>query len=67
MVGYNLPNNRSEVSNLINDIDKTYNIKIGVIDFRSLLKLCILKIINNTEFEKTKLENLHGYLSIEII
>lgn len=67
VVGFNFPNNRSEVENLINDIYQTYKFKIGIIDFRSLLKLCVLNLTSNTKFDKIKLENLHGYLSIELI
>ena len=40
-VGYNPPNMRAEVEGLVNDIKKTYGIKIGVIDFFSLLKMSI--------------------------
>ncbi|WP_072679529.1 hypothetical protein [Arcobacter sp. LA11] len=67
VVGYLLPNNRSEVESLINDIYKTFHFKIGIIDFHTLLKLCILNHISEEKFEKQKLENLHGYLSINTL
>ena len=38
-VGYNPPNERAEVSRLIADIKNAFGIKIGVIDFHSLLML----------------------------
>lgn len=40
-VGYNMPNNRAEVSRLIEDIKKAFGIKIGVIDLFSLIRLAI--------------------------
>ncbi len=40
-VGYKPPNDRSEVTSLIQDINKTFGVRIGIIDFRSLLRLAI--------------------------
>ena len=49
-VGYNPPNDRSEVSQLIADIKSTFNVRIGVIDFFSLLTIAAatMRSSNNT-------------------
>src|SRR5690606_22336524 len=39
VVGFNLPNDRAEVSGLIADIRNTFGVTIGVIDIRALLRL----------------------------
>jgi hypothetical protein len=67
VVGYYLPNNRSEVEGLIKDINITYGFRIGVIDLYTLIKMTVLSTISSGAFDKSKLENLNGYISIETI
>lgn len=64
VVGYNLPSDRSEVNALIADIFKTYNISIGVIDFRSLVKLVIAHLFENRRCAPQALKRLHGIIQI---
>ena len=52
VVGYNLPNDRSDLISLIHDFYNVFNIKIGVIDLRSLLILVGSKIIYGKEHDK---------------
>lgn len=46
-VGFRLPNDRSDVTRLIEDIKSTFNINISLLDFESLSTLAIKAIINN--------------------
>jgi len=64
VVGFYLPNDRSEVSNLIEDVYKIFRIKIGVIDFESLLKICYEAVLNNKAPRKEDLVNLYGFIKI---
>ena len=64
VVCYNLPNNRSEVNSLINDIFETYKIVIGVIDFRSLLKIAGSQLFLTKQHRKDQLEKLHGIIKL---
>ncbi|MDD3906220.1 MAG: hypothetical protein PHS46_06815 [Candidatus Omnitrophica bacterium] len=62
VVGFYMPNDRSEVSLLLEDIKKTFGINIGIIDFASLLRLCYEALINN-KYPKTKdMTNLYGFI-----
>lgn len=44
VVGFNPPNDRSEVFDLVNDIKKAFGIVIGVIDFRSLVMMALASL-----------------------
>jgi hypothetical protein len=67
VVGYLMPNNRSEVSTLINNIKKTYDIKIGVIDFESLLKIVLQRILFERAINFDDIENLEGMINVKDI
>lgn len=62
-VGYYLPNDRSEVSDLINDIKNTYGYKIGVIDLFTLIKINVSILIEDRSFDKEQLYELEGYVN----
>jgi hypothetical protein len=64
VVGYNMPNNRSEVSSLISDINKTFNVSIGVIDFESLLKIVGKALFEELYPNKEGIEKLYGFIKI---
>ncbi len=66
VVGYELPNARAEVTKLINDIDRTYNIRIGVIGLRALFTMAVSAISNNQTLEAVKLNNLKGILNVDL-
>ena len=65
VVGYNLPNNRAEVLTLIKDIKSTYNITIGVIDFKTLLIILLNKILYNKNIIISNIEKVEGYVKIK--
>lgn len=64
VVGYNLPNDRSEVASLIADIHKAFGIVIGVIDLRSLLFLVAATILQGKVHNVEELRNLHGIIRV---
>jgi hypothetical protein len=64
VVGYELPPNRSEVANLVDDIYDTYKIAIGIVDFRSLVRLALLKLRQNREPKPDDLRRLRGIIQI---
>lgn len=66
VVGYELPNARAEVTKLINDIYRTYNIRIGVIGLRALFTMAVSAISNNQTLEAVKLNNLKGILNVDL-
>ena len=61
VVCYNLPNERSEVSRLINDIKKVYGFKIGIFDLYTLLKIAVSIVVDNKSFDVEELYGLEGY------
>lgn len=64
VVGYELPPDRSEVSNLVQDIYDTYKISIGVIDFRSLVNLAIIRLLLDKSPKADDFSKLRGIIQI---
>lgn len=64
VVGYNFPNDRSEVSSLINDIFVAYGITIGVMDLRSLLEIAAKQILRGEEHNREQLMRLYGLIEL---
>lgn len=67
VVGYNLPNDRSEVMALISNIRKAYGIVIGVIDIRSLLRLVTATLFEGKSHNKNDIFNLYGIIDVSDI
>lgn len=65
-VGYLLPNDRAEVSSLIIDFKNTYGIKIGIIDYRSLVKMAISSVLKNKTINKENVLNLEGMIDVNL-
>lgn len=65
-VGYWLPNDRAEVSNLMNDFKTTYGYKIGVLDLKTILTMAVTVIVDNKTFDITKFNGLEGFASVII-
>lgn len=66
-VGYNPPNDRAEVSRLITDIWNTFNIRIGIIDFHSLLKLASASLRSVESYFVNEIRNMEGLIYVESI
>jgi hypothetical protein len=62
LVGFKYPNSRSDMIRLIQDIKKTFNIKIGVIDFFTLVFSFFWSIKNSQQIEKQQILKLEGFL-----
>lgn len=62
-VGYYLPNDRAEVTNLMNDFKTTYGYRIGVLDLKTILTMAVTVIVDNKTFDITKLNRLEGFAS----
>jgi len=67
VVGYNLPNDRSEVMALISNIRKAYGIVIGVIDVHSLLRLVTATLFEGKSHNKNDIFNLYGIIDVSDI
>lgn len=59
-IGYSIPNKRSDVYKLIDDIYKTYKINIAISDMSDLFKAAFYCYINNTKFNINSLIDYRG-------
>lgn len=66
VVGFDLPNSRAEVADLIYYIKITYDINIGVIDFQTLVELALQRI-EGREAETQKVFRLYGFMQLKNI
>ena len=66
-VGYFPPNDRSEVSDLIENIKKTFGYSIAVFDIGSLIKVSVNIILFNKGIDLEKLYGLEGIISVKDI
>ncbi len=64
VVGYKLPNDRSEVASLVADIHKAFGVVIGVIDLRSLLRLVAATVLQGKEHNRDEFRSLHGIIRV---
>ena len=66
-VGYNPPNDRAEVSRLIADIRDTFDIRIGIVDFYSLLKLSSASLRGDGSGHVNEIRSMEGLINVESI
>lgn len=64
-VGYYPPNDRAEVSDLIDNIKKTYGYNVAVFDIASLIKVAVNIILLEKGIDIEKLYNLEGIISVK--
>lgn len=62
IVGYQIPNERGDMSLLIENVLKAFNIRIGVIDLRTLSLLAIRAVTEGVTIQSEQLRTLNGYL-----
>ena len=62
IVGYQIPSERGDMSLLIDDVFKAFNIRIGVIDLRTLSLLAIRAVTEEITVQADQLRTLRGYL-----
>lgn len=65
--GYKIPNNRSDVYKLINDIHQTYGINIAIIDIETLIRAAFYCAKQKAYFEIKEFENKRGVIKLENI
>lgn len=65
-VGYYLPSDRAEISNLIQDVKNAYGFNIGVIDLMTMLEITTTIICDNKTFDLEQLFRLEGYAATMI-
>lgn len=65
VVGFNPPNDRSEVHELIEDIRRAFDVRIGVIDFKSLLFLAVQSVYSGRKISFHDFHLLQGVLRVK--
>ncbi len=65
VVGYEPPNDRSEVHELIDDIEKAFDLRVGVVDFRSLLTLVVEVVASGKQIQLTSFRQLKGVIRVQ--
>ena len=63
-LGFNLPNNRSDVIRLITDINQTYNINISLIDLKTLTIMALTALLSNKTINIEDLSNSGGLINV---
>lgn len=64
VVGYRLPNERGEMSNLIDDIYNTFGLSLGVIDLTTLAHLALCAIRDGVTIDAEQFSHLRGFLNV---
>ena len=64
IVGYQIPNERGDMSTLIDDVYATFGFKIGVLDLQSLTHLAIKSITEAVSVDEEQLSHLKGFLNV---
>jgi hypothetical protein len=64
IVGYKLPNERGDMSNLIDNVFKAYNLPLGVIDLVSLAYLAARSVVDGVTIDHDQLSRLRGFLDV---
>lgn len=64
VVGNRLPNERSEMSNLIDNVYVAYGLRLGVIDLTSLAHLALRALIKGVTIDGRQLSQLRGFLDV---
>ncbi len=60
-VGYYLPNDRAEVTNLMSDFKTAYGYNIGIIDLKTLLTIAVTIVYDGKTFDISELNRLEGF------
>ena len=64
VVGYRLPNERGEMSNLIDDVFAAYGFRLGVIDLTTLAHLALRCLSEGVTIDSEQLSQLRGFLDV---
>lgn len=64
IIGNRVPNERGEMSNLIDDVFKAYGLRLGVIDLTTLGHLALRSIRDGETIEAEQLSKLRGFFDV---
>lgn len=64
VVGYRIPNERGDMSNLIDDVFAAYGLRLGVLDLTSLAHLALRSISEGVTIDGDQLSQLRGFLDV---
>ncbi len=64
VVGYRLPNERSEMSNLIDDVFRAFGLRVGVVDLTTLAYLALRAVRDGLTIDARQLSQLRGFLDV---
>lgn len=64
VVGNRLPNERGDMSNLIDDVFGAYGLRLGVLDLTSLAHLALRSIREGVTIDAIQLSQLRGFLDV---
>ena len=63
-IGYYLPNDRAEVTNLMSDFKIAYGYNIGIMDLKTLLTIAVTIICDGKTFDIAELNRLEGFANV---
>ena len=66
IVGYQIPNERGDMSTLIDDIHASFGLKIGVLDLRTLGLLAMRAVTSSVSIDEGQLSHLKGFLDVRL-
>ena len=64
VVGNRLPNERGEMSNLIDDVFKAFGLRLGVVDLTTLAHLALRAVRDGMTIDAGQLSQLRGFLDV---
>ena len=64
VVGYQIPNERGEMSTLIDDVHVAFKFKIGVLDLKTLAFLALKAVVEDVSVDEAQLAELKGFLNV---
>ncbi len=64
VVGFRLPNERGDMSNLIDNVFAAYSLRLGVIDLQSLAHLAAQCVLKGVTIDPAQLSELLGFLNV---
>ena len=64
IVGYQIPNERGDMSTLIDDVHSAFGFNIGVLDLRTMVLLAMRAVIDSVSIDEGQLSHLKGFLDV---
>jgi len=64
VIGYQIPNERGDMSMLIDDVHIAFGFRIGVLDLQTIAYLAIKAVTENVSVDEEQLSHLKGFLDV---